>query len=234
MTEAEWLACAQPERMTGWNPERMLAALRGRLSQRKMRLFACACGRAILWPRLPPGCRQAVEVVERFADGDASAEQLRAAADAAQALADGAGSESETAAASVVALAAAAVGLEDSLTRICRNTWFAVDESAGSQAVEAAARQCVLICDLLGNPFRPAPLDPGWLRHEGGRVAQIAQAIYDDRELPAGTLDARRLGILADALEDAGCTEPAILEHLRGHGPHVRGCWVVDRLTLRE
>jgi len=34
--------------------------------------------------------------------------------------------------------------------------------------------------------------------------------------------------ILADALEDAGCTDAAILEHCRGPGPHVRGCWVVD------
>ncbi len=34
-----------------------------------------------------------------------------------------------------------------------------------------------------------------------------------------------RIAVLADALEEAGCTDPAILSHLRGPGPHVRGCW---------
>jgi hypothetical protein len=34
--------------------------------------------------------------------------------------------------------------------------------------------------------------------------------------------------ILADALQDAGCDNDRILDHCRGPGPHVRGCWVVD------
>jgi hypothetical protein len=34
--------------------------------------------------------------------------------------------------------------------------------------------------------------------------------------------------ILADALQDAGCDNPDVLDHCRGPGPHVRGCWVVD------
>src|SRR5207247_746951 len=101
MTEAEWLACAEPETMTGVNPERMLAALRGKVSQRKVRLFATACCRRIIWHLLPEGCRQGVEVLERFADEDASTEELQACAADAQALAEGAGSESVTAAASV-------------------------------------------------------------------------------------------------------------------------------------
>jgi hypothetical protein len=47
-------------------------------------------------------------------------------------------------------------------------------------------------------------------------------------------LDPFRLSALADALEEAGCTEAAVLDHLRSPGPHVRGCWVVDLLTGRE
>jgi hypothetical protein len=35
-------------------------------------------------------------------------------------------------------------------------------------------------------------------------------------------------------LEDAGCSEPELLGHLRGPGPHVRGCWVVDLLLEKE
>jgi hypothetical protein len=40
--------------------------------------------------------------------------------------------------------------------------------------------------------------------------------------------------VLADALEEAGCTDAALLDHLRGPGIHVRGCWVVDALTARS
>jgi hypothetical protein len=38
------------------------------------------------------------------------------------------------------------------------------------------------------------------------------------------------LPVLADALEEAGCSEAELLGHLRGLGPHVRGCWAVDLL----
>jgi hypothetical protein len=52
-------------------------------------------------------------------------------------------------------------------------------------------------------------------------VPAIARHIYDDRAF-------YDLPILADALEDAGCTNPDILAHCRAGGEHVRGCWVVD------
>ena len=59
-------------------------------------------------------------------------------------------------------------------------------------------------------------------------VVRLAQAAYEERHLPAGTLDNGRLAVLADALEEAGCTDADLLSHLRGSGPHVRGCWPVD------
>jgi hypothetical protein len=40
--------------------------------------------------------------------------------------------------------------------------------------------------------------------------------------------------ILADALEEAGCTDQLILDHLRSPGPHVRGCWPVDLILAKE
>jgi hypothetical protein len=38
------------------------------------------------------------------------------------------------------------------------------------------------------------------------------------------------LPILADALQEAGCTNSDILQHCHSPRPHVRGCWVVDLL----
>jgi hypothetical protein len=65
-------------------------------------------------------------------------------------------------------------------------------------------------------------------------VLKLAEAVYEDRQLPSGHLDNHRLAVLADALEDAGCTDVDIFEHCRGTGPHVRGCWVVDLLLGKE
>jgi hypothetical protein len=61
-------------------------------------------------------------------------------------------------------------------------------------------------------------------------VAGIATAAYEARILPSGELDTARLAVLADALEEAGCTDDTLLNHLHGPGPHVRGCWALDLL----
>lgn len=73
--------------------------------------------------------------------------------------------------------------------------------------------------DLL--PPRPMLMEPVWLRWGGGTVATIARRIYDQRAF-------EDLPILGDALEEAACTNPDILNHCRRPGVHVRGCWLVD------
>jgi hypothetical protein len=60
----------------------------------------------------------------------------------------------------------------------------------------------------------------------------LARAAYDDRPA-SGLLDPVRLALLADALEDAG-GDPEMLRHLRGPGPHIRGCVVLDALLGRS
>ena len=50
----------------------------------------------------------------------------------------------------------------------------------------------------------------------------------------SGHLDLALLGVLAKALEEAGCQDQDILGHLRGPGPHVRGCFALDLILGRE
>ena len=83
---------------------------------------------------------------------------------------------------------------------------------------DARAEQAPILRCIFGNPFRPATLDPNW---RTSTVLALAQGIYDDRAFD-------RLPILADALQDAGCDNEEMLAHCRGEGPHARGCWVVD------
>lgn len=91
---------------------------------------------------------------------------------------------------------------------------------------------CTLLRDVFGPlPFRAVPLDPRWLTDT---LKQLAHAAYQERKLPEGWLDAGRLAVLADALEEAGCSSPDLLGHLREPSPaHVRGCWCVDLLLKR-
>src|SRR5262249_34757376 len=94
-------------------------------------------------------------------------------------------------------------------------------------------RQCDLLRDIF-NPFSPAAVDPALLVSHSCLVMKCAQAAYEERELPSGILFQTRITALADALEEAGYTDEAILSHLRGPGPHVRGCWALDLVLGRS
>jgi hypothetical protein len=235
MTEAEWFECREPEKILDW----LRAA--GKLSDRKARLFAVACCRRI-WGLLgDERSRRAVEVAERFADGLASEEEFEAASDAACAVWDEDMEQASTegkwnreslsppytvsAVAYNVAIplgwwgAAPAFRAPDEIVR----------ETTANGAAEGAA-QCVLLRDIFGNPFRPLPAIDRMLTGTGGNVRRLAEAAYEDRDLPSGHLDPIRLAVLADALEDAGVTDAALPEHLRGPGFHIRGCHVLDAL----
>jgi hypothetical protein len=99
---------------------------------------------------------------------------------------------------------------------------------------EESRWQSELLRCIFGKPFRPPPaIDPAWFTWGNDTVKHLALAAYEERELPSGHLGPARLGVLADALTDAGCTDADLLDHLRGPRPHVRGCFVVDLLTGR-
>jgi hypothetical protein len=72
---------------------------------------------------------------------------------------------------------------------------------------------------------------------DGGRATPARPSAGEYREeedgCKKGEVRFADMPILADALEEAGCADAAILGHCRGGGEHVRGCWVVDLLTGR-
>jgi hypothetical protein len=205
MTESEW--------RTAFEPHAMLEFLQknGKVTDRKLRLFAVACSRRV-WDLIDALGRAAVEAAETFADGLVGPEEMRAARLACQ----GAGGQSAWyASASNPAIAA---------RNAARSAQSGVKAQIGSDTQQLLA-QAELVREIfgssLGNSFHPATIDSAWPAWNGGPAAKIAQAIYDERAF-------ERMTILADALEKAGCDNEEMLSHLRGPGPHVRGCWVLD------
>lgn len=182
----------EAEWLAGDDPGRMLrhvtagGQLPALASGRKVRLFAYACMRQV-WHRLrDQRSQKALDTAERFADVEVTEEELAAASDAA---------------------------------------WAA-----------ARKKQAALLREVVGNPFRPHREMASALRHDPvplrwitPTVLDLARAAYEERLPPQkcrrhgrlkvgddGTLDPLRLAILADALEEAGCGDEALLRHLRG------------------
>jgi hypothetical protein len=253
MNEKLWLACDDPMPM-----EDFLKG-RGCVSNRRWRLWSCACIRRIWHLLADPRCRKSVEVAEAFADGAADRRQLKLTHQAAgrawlklrnemdgitvRAM-QGRGTPEEGARHDALApsyygsLASHAVtlarehrlfaGHAAACVVIATEEGVAGTGEAGDQ--ERAAQADLLRC-VMGNPFsRLQPLPASLLHWNSGIIPQMANAIYEERDLPSGHLAADRLAVLADCLEDAGYSDALLLGHLRGGGVHVRGCWAVDLL----
>jgi len=242
MTETEWGAAV--------DPAAMLTAAAPRVSDRKLRLYLVGCCRRRWGLFTDPRCRSAVETAERVADGlatdtargqalvqareafegsqwrRAGAERPdddRRVADAAWVACDRADdlrrrTFRREGGATAVWAAGAAVSLEQAYARAA----VRAGERAEFEAVRAGERaaQADLLRCVFGNPFVYTVPEPGW---RTAAVLGLAAAVYDARAFD-------RLPILADALEEAGCADPAVLAHCRHHPEHARGCWVVDLL----
>lgn len=258
MNEQEWLTSDNPQAMLSWFECDDSPPYGRKASDRKLRLFAVACCRQV-WHLLTDECsRKAVEVAERFADGEATVEALVFARDAAwDAVRESAWD---------------AVG--DAARDAAREAAKTTARDAAKTAAKDAAWdiQVAMLREIIGNPFRPSSIESAWLTPT---VIALAQTAYDERSLPDGNLDTDTLAVLADALEEAGCPDETcsrcrgnkvvawvagsaqidipdekglqprmrhfcpkcvgsgrtlnpILTHLRSRGPHVRGCWVLD------
>jgi hypothetical protein len=231
MTEADWQSCSEPQEMLGW--------LKGQSSNRKWRLFACAIARVVWTSLVPYRVRRAVEVAERFADGQATERDLRRAYSEAcesthSAVMRGSlrrvGHPLQVSERRLYFAAEAAHPGSPSLIR--RQLPIEADGELIQADGELKAVSPFLLRDVFGPlPFRPVPLPPSVRTWNSGTVVRLAQAAYDGRQLPTGTLEHERLMVLADALEEAGCRDQEVLAHLREPGGvHVRGCYVVDLL----
>jgi hypothetical protein len=198
----------------------MLEFLAGGTSDRKLRLFGCACCRSIWDLLVDDRSRNAITSAEALADQLISStqhEKLR------QQFLDYYGREERR-----YQIYCDAVGFAAAdPPRIWRVPHYAAaavafhtkGNSTHPKAIAAErAIQASFLRDIFGNPFRPVALDPAWLT---STVVALAKGIYEERAFD-------RMPILADALQDAGCDYDDLLGHCRGPGPHVRGCWVVD------
>ena len=231
MTEEEWWACA--------DPTQMLEFLREKTSDRKLRLFAVASCIS-LWKLLPTKlCLNAITIAESVVDGLAKKTELKSLR---AVFKEKTRHSSRSAGAyhAVFTVArmlqprawnAAGMAMERAIYALTINT-------ASGQAnplARATAREGVrkqefvkysgLLRCIFGNPFRAISIGRADLT---STVTNLAAAAYEERALPSGDLDIARLAILADAVEEAGCDNQEILGHLRGPGPHVRGCWALD------
>ena len=217
----DWRATPDP----GW----MLEFLGEAADERKLRLFACACARRVLPIAPVEAWRALLDALERFVESEASWAECEALTEAADAvpIEDHESPESSVRrsvenvarepahegaqyAASCAVQATIAVALRDGTGPIHSNTYLPEHRAQA---------------DLLRCVFAP----PGEFDAESWRtsaVVALAEGIHADRAFD-------RLPILADALQDAGCDDAEVLDHCRGPGPHVRGCWVVDRVLGR-
>jgi hypothetical protein len=94
--------------------------------------------------------------------------------------------------------------------------------------------QADLIREMWAWPGRPPFIPPSWMTPEVTSLARQAVATWDPDVGHWAGVTTRYLGILADALQDAGCDDARILTHLRSRTWHLRGCWLLDLLNDKE
>jgi hypothetical protein len=264
MTEAEWLACTDSRQMLHfvWKQKRRSDTWRQRLlgwlgnktvliSDRRLQMLVLAYCRRHLQFITDERDRKAVDLAGLYVEGHVGEQELREAtqvcytrealfagevprpplaywvADACLNPPNGTGdpwdyecSRVEFALGAITTVVAHSAVQAPTLSEEILLKWKAVCASE-FRAIAA------LLHDIVGNPFREVAVDPPSLAWNGGTVVKLARAIYDDRSFD-------RLPILADALEEAGCTNADMLNHCRLPGEHVPGCWVVDCLLNRS
>jgi hypothetical protein len=243
MTEGEWLACN--------DPQRMVIPLKGKVSNRKIRLFLVACAR-LVWNQIPDASlRTGVEPDDPRYDWLAMAMEMRRAVEVGEKYADGLALASERESSNTqlgrhsllmqttIHQVARMMGLTyNHFTAIFGLCFCAVLPRSGLNRLETtdhwqagllltAQHQPSLLRDIIGNPLRPVFIDPSCLAWNDAIIPSIAEGIYAERAFG-------RMPILHDALLDAGCNDEVLLSHCRNPEGHVRGCWALDLILGKE
>ena len=214
MRESDWLKSD--------NAVEMLASMPEQPSDRKLRLFACACCRHFENLLEEGPFTQAVETAEMFADGESSKAALKRARQGVREVRHEMSSDSTEARTIWVALWLAEMtasenafgGVADEIQRLVTEGLLQPNEQPPSASH---------LRRIIGNPFHAAAIDADWKSSE---VVTLAQSIYDERAFD-------QMPQLGKALKKAGCSDNDVLKHCRSKSPHVRGCWVVDQLIGR-
>ncbi|OWK45068.1 hypothetical protein [Fimbriiglobus ruber] len=236
MKEDEWLT---------WNhTPRLMLGQRGVRNRRKRQLVAAA-GCRLVWDRFRnPAAIALIDALERYTDdrvADHIWNETRARVEAEITADQDAVQRAERPGLDGTLQAVAAAAHDDAVAGVDRAVdWLesTVRQSSRGwreqQAALAVFRRQVsdIIREIFGNPFRPWKVVPDFL---GGGLVQpdgaTVRLTTTARELARGIAHDQafdRLPILADALEEAGVTDIALLAHCRSGGPHARGCWAVD------
>lgn len=233
MIEEAWQTCEDPKELAEY--------LFGSASPRKLRLWACACGREVIRLFENPRIGNVLSLFEDVADGVRLFEdQYRPIAELQWACEDEPAPEFSRAVAGIahsqwIKMEQGSEGhfalglLHLAWTQAYRGCptarpdgptdppadphWRAVHFSARQKQVGFAR-------DIFGNPFHPVRLDSAC---RTSTVVSVANDIYKQRSFS-------QLSSLADVLEDAGCADEQLLGHCRAPGQHVRGCWAIDLL----
>jgi hypothetical protein len=250
VTEDQWLAAT--------DPEPLLDHLRRKASDRKLRLFAIACCRRVdeLLANTPG--LTALEFAELHVDQGVVRRKGRPALEKQARRASREAINKQVIEFPMVAergkcpdiacaLSAAAATINTDPQNAAGNAYgYACYAAAWDELVRCGseishsdsdiyrtfqrselAQQAILFRDIFSNPFRPIAAAQSWLKGNDGAAVKVAASLYNE-----GAFD--RLPLLADALEDTGCTDAELLGHLRAPGPHVRGCWAVDLVLGKE
>jgi hypothetical protein len=223
--------------------------LKRTVSARKLRLFGIECCRRIWDLMTDETCRRAVLLAERMVEASVSSDEVASLRDqlkeqyltlcerrdragpaqvklwytgaAKNLLQD---DEAYLRNAPIYAGDADLLGVWQSASSVvCHH--FAVDLHRGlpGELMTEYSAQADLLREILGNVLCPVRFENAW-RTSG--VVALARAIYEGQVFDS-------MSPLADALVNAGCDETRVLDHCRGKGRHVRGCWVLDAILNR-
>ena len=229
MTESKWFACQTPR------AEFVRKAV-GKASVRKQQLIAVAACRLEIAPLREPVFQRAMNALEGYAEGFATDEEFVAARAAVDRLRAENSDPHSAQAMGTDALEWAMMTepvlelVDYPLTRLSK---MRVPPGRKRDAEQATKRAiCDIYREIVGNPRRRYLAVPSWqgggVVQPDGRTVMFTDSVKGIADAVHVTGDFGRLPILADALEEAGVTDEALLAHCRDGGPHLRGCWALD------